>query len=159
MMRSGMVVLVTLLSIGSTGVANGMSTEELLFEKHLYAEAAQAAGQGDGPALEKFIKKGIDINYEGKETRGPWGKDTVTLLLWATLSESVRGVEALLKVGADPNKGTRRGMTPLMIASSRKNDELFELLLLRYKADPNKIFGVPNETALTMVLKERKSLG
>ncbi len=36
---------------------------------------------------------------------------------------------------------------------------MFELLLIRYKTDPNKIFGRPNETALTLALKERRTLG
>lgn len=160
MMRTSTAVLATLLTIGSTGLANGMSTEELIFEKSPYVDAAKAAGQGDVGTLEKFIKQGIDVNREGKETKAPWGRDTVTLLLWATLSESVKGAEVLLKAGADPNKATRNGMVPLIISSGLKNDALFELLLVRYKADPNKIVqsGRPN-TALTVALKERMNLG
>src|SRR4051812_36337168 len=123
-MRAGLTVLTMLLSVGGTGLVNGMSTEELIFEKSPYVEAAKAGGRGDVATLEKLVKQGLDVNYEGKETKSPWGKDTVTLLLWATLSESVKGAEALLKAGADPNKGTRRGMTPLMIASSRRSEEL-----------------------------------
>lgn len=158
-MRTSATVLAMLLTVGCTGLVNGMSAEELIFEKSPYVEAAKAAERGDVTTLEKLIKQGLDVNYEGKETKAPWGKDTMTLLLWATLSDSVKGAATLLKAGADPNKATRRGMTPLMMASASKSDELFELLLVRYKADPNKIFGSPQETALTVVLQERKNLG
>ncbi|HSD83760.1 MAG TPA: hypothetical protein VLG46_07880 [Anaerolineae bacterium] len=161
MMRAkAALVLAMFLSVGCTGLVNGMSTEELVFEKPPYIEAAKAAGTGDVTTLERLIKQGLDVNYEGKETKTPWGKDTVTLLLWATLSESFKGSEALLKAGADPNKATRGGMVPLIMASGLKSDDLFELLLVRYKADPNKILriGSPN-TALTVALKERRNLG
>jgi len=151
--------LAMFLSVGCAGLANGMSTEELIFEKSPYIEAAKAAGTGDVTTLERLIKQGLDVNYEGKETKTPWGRDTLTLLLWATLSESLKGAEALLKAGADPNKATRGGMMPLIMASGLKSNDLFELLLVRYKADPNKTFRHPPETALTVVLQERKNLG
>lgn len=159
MTRVSAVVLVALLSVGCTGLVNGMSTEEIIFEKSPYIEAAKAAGQGHATTLEILIKQGLDVNYEGKETKGPWGADTITLLTWAALKDSAEGVETLLKAGASPNKATRRGMTPLMLASGSRSKELFDLLLVRYKADPNKIFGRPYETALTLALKERKTLG
>ncbi|WP_123235913.1 ankyrin repeat domain-containing protein [Pseudomethylobacillus aquaticus] len=137
-----------------------MSAEELIFEKSPYVEAAKAARQDDVAALEKLIKQGINVNHEGKETRTPWGRDTVTLLLWATLSESERGTEVLLKAGADPNKATRHGMVPLIAASGSKSDSLFELLLISYKADPNRILrNGPSNTALTVALEERNNLG
>ncbi|MFA9441676.1 ankyrin repeat domain-containing protein [Uliginosibacterium sp. sgz301328] len=137
-----------------------MGAEELIFEKSPYVEAAKAVEQGNVATLEKLIKQGIDVNYEGRETKTPWGKDTVTLLLWATLSESAKGAEALLKAGADPNKATRGGMVPLMIASALKSDDLFELLLIRYNADPNKVLQIrPRKTPLMILLQERKNLG
>ena len=151
--------LMMLISIISIKLAYCESTERVVFEKSPYVEAATAAGQGDVDILERLIKQGLDVNYEGNDTRGPWGKDTVTLLLWAVLQDSIEGAAALLEAGADPNKTTRRGMTPLMIASARESDEIFELLLLRYKVDPNKIFGRPYKTALTIVLEERNNLG
>lgn len=46
-----------------------------------------------------------------------------------------------------------------MLASASKNNELFELLLTRYKADPNRVFVSQRETALTIVLQERRNLG
>lgn len=159
-MRAITAALVVLLSGGCAGLVNGMSTEELIFEKLPYVEAAKAAGRGDVKALDELIKEGIDVNYEGKETKTPWGTDTVTLLLWATLSESATGAEVLLKAGADPNKATHGGMVPLTIASALKGDDLFNLLLIRYKADPNKVLQIrPRKTPLMIVLQERKNLG
>lgn len=160
MMRAIAAALAVLLSVGCTELVNGMSTEELIFEKSPYVEAAKAAGQGDVATLDKLIKEGIDVNYEGKETKTPWGTDTVTLLLWATLSENAKGAEALLRAGADPNKATHGGMVPLTIASALKSDDLFKLLLIRYKADPNKVLQIrPRKTPLMIMLQERKNLG
>jgi ankyrin repeat protein len=148
------------LVVGCAGSIKSLSTEELIFEKSPYVEAAKAASQGDVATLEKLIKQGIDVNYEGKETKAPWGTDTVTLLLWATLSDNAKGAETLLKAGANPNKTTRKGMTPLMMASSGKSDALFELLLVSYKTDPNKIVkSYKSFTALTLTLTERRNLG
>jgi ankyrin repeat protein len=158
-MRARAVALAMLLSLGCAGLVNALSTEELIFEKSPYVEAAEAAGKDDVATLERLVKQGLDVNFESKETKGPWGADTMTLLTWAALRDSSRGAETLLKAGADPNKFTRRGMTPLMLASGSKSDDLFELLLVRYKADPNRIFGRPYETALTLALKERRTLG
>lgn len=155
-MQIALMILIPALSIN---LVYSNSIEELIFENSPYVEAATAAGEGDIETLEELIKQGLDVNYEGKDSRGPWGKDTVTLLLWAALQDSVEGAAALLKAGADPNKTTRRGMTPLMIASARESDELFELLLVRYKAEPNKIFGRPYQTALMILLEERRNLG
>ncbi len=157
MMRArAALALAMLLSVGCTGLVNGMSTEELIFEEPPYIEAAKAVVQGDVTTLERLIKRGLDVNHEGKETKTPWGRDTVTLLLWATLSESMKGAETLLKAGADPNKATRRGMTSLIMASGMKNDDLFELLLVRYKADPNKIYDGSIKTALIAVLRQQR---
>ena len=50
------------------------------------------------------------------------------------------------------NSGSRRGRTPL-INSVVMSDELFELLLVRYKADPNKLYdGGLMHSALSAVL-------
>lgn len=165
MMKIHTTMLLAILSLTAcTNLVNAMSTEELIFEKSPYVDAAKAVGrQGDLHILERLVKQGLDVNHEGRETKTPWapaGGDTVTLLLWATLSENFRAAETLLNAGADPNKATRWGMTPLIIASANRNDDLFNLLLMRYKADTNKIYGDSyNETALTVALQEEKKLG
>lgn len=131
----------------------GGVAEELIFPDPPYTDVAKALTRNAPPPLDR-----VDANYEGRETRTPWGKDTVTLLLWATLSEAPKSIEALLRAGADPNRETKRGMTPLMIAVASKDDSSFKVLL-QHKADPNKIFrGGVEETALTIVLRERRNL-
>jgi hypothetical protein len=159
-MRTVVVGILTLLvSIGCADVVNGTLTEEQIFEKPPYVEAAKAISQNNIASLEKVLKQGFDINFESKEIKTSWGKDTMTLLVWAMFKDSAKGAETLLKAGADPNKTTQLGLSPMMMAASSKSDKLFELMM-SYKADPDKILwiGVPT-TALTMVLQERRALG
>ncbi len=141
------------------GSVNGMSSEESIFNNPLHIDAAKAARKGDIVRLEQLIKSGLDVNLVSQDSKTPWGRDNITLLLWAALNDSTKGAETLLKAGADPNKATRRGVTPLMIASTSKSDELFELFLVKYKSDPNKSYNLPISTALSMVLAEGTKLG
>ncbi len=159
-MRVSTVVLTVSVCLSSAVWLEGASVEELVFVESPYVEAAKAVSQGDVDTLTELIGKGLDVNHQGQETRTPWGKDTVSLLLWATLTENLEAVAALVAAGADPNKATRKGMAPLIVASRLKSQALFELLLVRYKADPNRIVrrGRP-KTALMVTLKERRNLG
>jgi len=134
--------------------------EGLTFLTEQYREAAKAARLGDIPKLEKLIKKGLDVNHEGDEISFPWSKDTMTLLLWATIFNQPKSAEVLIKAGANPNKSTQRGITPLMMASSGSSDSLFDLLCNRYKADPAKISKmVVTRTALMAALQDGNRLG
>lgn len=158
-LRTTALLLITTFLFGCTGVANGMSDEQKIFEKSPYVEAAVAIDKGDVATLQKLIGQGLDVNHESKEVRTPWGPDTVHLLLWAVLSDQPKTAEALLKAGADVNKTTAEGMTALIMGAPSPSDELFELLL-RYKADPNKVLRIaPHETALMYLLQERRALG
>jgi uncharacterized protein len=132
--------------------AHAMSPE--LFEKPDYIAAAKAIAEGDQTALDRLIAQGIDVNFESPETKTPWSmaKDTVTLLSWAIYSDKPHGMSTLLNAGADPNKTTHSGMTPLILASRLKNDGIFETLLVRYKANPNQIGH--RQTALIVALEE-----
>jgi uncharacterized protein len=128
----------------------GAMIEDAIFENAPYADAAKAISKGDIALLGSIIGAGIDLNFEGHETNTPWGKDTATLLIWAVWSNKPQMVELLLKAGADPNKATRKGMTPLIVAVPQKTNDIFELLLQRYKANPNKV--ALQHTALTIAL-------
>lgn len=154
-MRAFIAALLALM--GAVSMAQAQSTEELIFEKPPYLTAAQAITAGDTAALERLISRGLDVNYEGRDTETPWGKDTVTLLLWAALKDQTACAEHLLKAGADPNKGTRRGLTPLMM--SLPNDKLFDLLLVRYKANPNTIYESGLRRSPLVLALENKDLG
>lgn len=144
-------------------MANGMSIESqesAVFETPLYLEAAQAIRRDDAARLQQLIGRGLDVNHETKEVRTAWGRDTVHLLLYASISNSVNATRALLDAGADVNKATKGGMTALIMGGASPNEALFDLLLVRYKADPNKVLrrGVP-QTALMVLLQERRALG
>jgi len=154
-------VLMVFLS-GCTPMANGVSTvsmEKEAFETTPYTEAAQAIRRDDVDSLRQLIGRGLDVNHETKEVRTAWGRDTVHLLLYAAASDSVKVAEVLLEAGADVNKATKGGMTALIMGAPSPNEALFDLLLVRYKADPNKVMrvGVP-QTALMFLLQERRAL-
>jgi len=149
------IAAVFLMLITFVSAAQARSTEERIFSKSPFIEAAKAITEGDTDTLEKLIKQGLDVNYLGETTRTPWGSDNMTLLLWATISDYPDSVEMLLKSGADPNLSTSSGMTPLIMASGIKRAEPFELLV-KYKADPNKIYEGPMKTALMLALREKK---
>lgn len=136
-------------------MAQAKSPEELIFEKPPYVDAAKAITAGDIVKLERLIEDGLDVNYEGQRVEfTEWGWDTLTLPLWAYLQDSPESIKALLQAGADPNKATQRGLTLLMVTAMGKSDELFELLLIGYKADPNKLFDKDSALKLVMTAPE-----
>ena len=134
-----------------------MSPEEMIFDKSPERDAAKAISRGDAGALVALIERGLDVNAEGRETRTPWGRDAMTLLLWATLADSPKGVELLLAAGADADKATRAGLTPLIMASGLKTGAAFDLLV-RHRADPNIVYPAARQSALLVALTE-PSLG
>ena len=142
---------------GGWNMAEARTEAEIFFKKEPYISAAAAITAGDIRMLERLIAGGLDVNFEGPDSDTPWGKDTLTLLLWAELHENIPAMEALLKAGANPDSGSRRGLTPLVDSCVRERGDIFEMLLAKYGANPNAIFdnGI-RETALTLVLKEWK---
>jgi len=140
-----------------SGMAHGMSAEEMIFDVPPYSEAARAIKHGDAVTLEALVKSGFDVNFEGRETRTPWGRDTTTLLVWAMLADDPKGAAILLDAGADPNRATRAGMTPLIMAAGVRNGAMIDLLL-RSRADPNRVYAAARQSALLVALAE-PSLG
>jgi hypothetical protein len=119
-----------------------------------YIEAAEAIEAGDNTKLRKLVKQpGFDVNYETPVIYFNPGRDSFTLLDWAIGLEQVQAVKILLEAGADPNKATHSETTPLMTATSMKNDEIFKTLLVRYKADTNRIGH--GKVALTIALRRK----
>ena len=160
-MRAFLAALLSLV-MKAVSMAQAQSTEKLIFEKPPYLIAAKAISAGDTATLERLIAEGLDVNYEGRETGAPWGNDTVTLLLWAVLKGQLECTELLLKAGANPDKASAGGLTPLMMTMmaempERTSDRMFELLLVRYKANPNVIFTVGlRKSALVIALEDRE---
>ena len=157
------IAFLTVFLAGCTSMATSMSIgirESQAFETSPYIEAAQAIRRDDAAGLRQLIGRGLDVNHETQAVRTAWGLDTVHLLLYAAASDSVKAATALLEAGADVNKATKAGMTALIMGAPSPNEALFDLLLIRYKADPNKVMraGMP-QTALMVLLKERRALG
>ncbi|GAB6086711.1 ankyrin repeat domain-containing protein [Alkaliphilus crotonatoxidans] len=103
-------------------------------------ELALAVRDQKTKTIEKIAKDKPELlNYQDP-------KYDATLLLWAVGMEKYNSVEALLRLGADPNIASiiRHGETPLFIAAGfswigreAKKDPKYVNLLLEYGADPN----------------------
>lgn len=109
----------------------------------------KAAVRGNSRKVAELVKRGADPNYleEG----------AVPMLLWTLCAEELAGFEALLKAGADPNRGgtghgrghgqqgpgwggkgtiIRAGWSATVMAAGTENPE-FLRLALRYGGDPD----------------------
>jgi ankyrin repeat protein len=160
MNRLHRVLLTVIFLFGGIASANDKSLEKFAFEKSPYIEAAQAIRKNNVKKLKKLIAtENFDVNFESQKVQTSYHqKDTMTLLNWAVLWDSYDCAAALLEAGADPNKSNSSGITPLIMTSySKKGDKLFDLLLVQYKADPNKVrtAGV-NKSALSFVLQQER---
>jgi hypothetical protein len=148
-----------------TGIAS--TDARLLYEKDVfgnspYVEAGKAIRKNKAKALKKIIAtKDFDLNYQGKELWASYGtQDAMTLLNWAVFWDSYDCAVVLLEAGADINKSNSSGTTPLIMTSylkkGKSSDKLFELFLIKYKADPNRISDVgAKKSALAFVLQQR----
>jgi ankyrin repeat protein len=151
-LRSASMLSALLVISACATFSSGPSLEERIFQEPVYVEAARAAGRGDVATLRRLIQGGVDPNHEGAEVMTPYGKDTFTLLMWAAEKDQVESVQALLEAGADPNRATRRGAVPLLLAAVSRKDELSEVLL-RAGADPNRVLdSYPPRTPLIAAL-------
>lgn len=108
-----------------------------------------AVKQADIEAARVAIIQGADVNYRH-------GDNLMPCLTAAINSQGGAGrydmCKMLLDCGADPDLGTKRGFTPLHIATNNNNPDICELLL-DYGADPNRYnlsgrFPPDQETAL-----------
>jgi hypothetical protein len=118
---------------------NGKSVGDIFPDQEVAALATSAC-RGDAAAVETSRGR-VDPNSRGLEG--------ITPILWAQDCQSLAGVEALLRVGADPNQSTggRGGFTPVCIAASMP-DSAFLALLLGHGGDPNASYEGDNTTAL-----------
>jgi len=109
---------------------------------------------GDTAPLERLLDAGLDVNFAVANGR--------TLLVRA-VDLSKQFVEFLLRRGADPNKKTPAGWTPLMYAvdSDRCLFTSFDTLpivkaLLQYGADP--LIQAPDHTTALDILRRQQLL-
>ena len=80
-------------------------------------ELADAAELRDTAVIRTLLDKRLDVN-------APQG-DGMTALHWAARWDDVELAELLLRAGADPNRSTELGVTPLWMASQRGNPRLY----------------------------------
>lgn len=101
------------------------------FQNQKVADLVQAAVWGDADTVARLAGAGADVNAQAPNGATP--------LFWAVNAKSLRGIEALLQAGADPNLVTPKVGEPVMtvVAGSTRTDIL--RLLLKYGADPNHI--------------------
>ncbi|MEQ1819420.1 MAG: ankyrin repeat domain-containing protein [Terricaulis sp.] len=111
------------------------------------ARLAQAACAGDAGHVIEAVRNGVDPNSISVGLDEFDGH--VTPLLWAIDCGNARGIDALLRVGADPNQSTggRDGLTPVLAAADSRNPAVLRLLL-QNGGDPNAISQVGGYTAL-----------
>ena len=89
----------------------------------------KAAVAGDADKVAKLVKEGANVNAVGNNGATP--------LVWALNAKNPRGVEALLKSGADPNLVTDKyRASPMYFLSGGNEPELLRLVL-KYGGNPN----------------------
>lgn len=118
-------------------------TVQDVFKEPRIAALARAACVGDEAAVARAIKDGTDAN--GK------GFDDVTPLYWAVSCQNLRGIEALLRSGANPNYMFGRRFSAVYAAATMKESAVLKLLL-KYGGDPNTKDNKSNQTALERAL-------
>jgi uncharacterized protein len=92
------------------------------------ATLAKAVADGDEARIEAAIKAGGDPNARGDRD--------ATMLEWALLQQSPRGMKALLDHGADASRAGTAGATVLHMAAMA-NDVAYLRILLDHGVDPN----------------------
>ena len=125
-----------------------------IFTDHRVAAVVAAACTGNVGTVESQIRDGVDPNSRGAEGTTP--------LMWVILCENADGVDALLKLGANPNYHSPRlpgnmmhggdipptgGDSPVFLAADTNNPAVLNAVL-RHGGDPNDEEVGSNRTAL-----------
>ncbi|MDZ4691127.1 ankyrin repeat domain-containing protein [Terricaulis sp.] len=128
-----------------------------LFGEPRVAALAEAACVGDVAAVNAAVADGVDPNSISVGFDELGGR--VTPLLWAVDCENSRGVEALLRAGADPNQSTggRVGLTPILAAAADARNPVILRFLLQNGGNPNAISEVGGYTALRRAYEHGRS--
>lgn len=119
------------------------ATARTVFADPTTAALASAALAGDAARVRKLVADGADLGARSGEG--------VTLLQWALLRQSERGMAALLDAGADPSQPGRGGATVLHIAAKAASATWLKLLL-DHGADPDAPHGITQAPPLAAAL-------
>lgn len=99
------------------------------FKDDKVAALTKAAVAGDERRVALLASQGVNVNTVAENGATP--------LVWALNERNHRGVEALLKAGADPNLlSEQTGMSPMNFVPMGDDVELLRLLL-KYGGNPN----------------------
>lgn len=118
----------------------GSKTVHDAFPDPSVAALAAAACGGDAVGVARMVKAGVDPNAKGT--------DAVTPLFWAITCENLRGIEALLVGGADPNYYVPKHFTLMQEAASYRGGRILRLLL-QHGGNPNIQDGEDGDTPAT----------
>ncbi len=103
------------------------------------SRVADAAAQGDFPAVAALVAQKADVNAPQA--------DGSTALEWAVHWNNAQAVDLLLKAGADTKAATRLNATALYVAAESGNAAMLQKLLAA-GADPNQTVLSQSETPL-----------
>ncbi|HNX52235.1 MAG TPA: ankyrin repeat domain-containing protein [Pontiellaceae bacterium] len=121
------------------------------FEPELQVELAQAADRGNVSRIKDLVKKGGDVNAQGK--------DGITPLLWALIKQNEKGLQALLEQGADPNIITTRAngekFSVLHLAAIMENPDYLRLAL-EHGGNPNLVDPDSGKTPVYEAIMNRR---
>lgn len=139
-----MIIAGAVYQIGYMRVGSGIYRPGEFFSGKV-RDLALAAQRGDVAKINRLVKEGVDPNTVGKKS--------TTVLMWAVTSNNEKGVEALLKNGANPNyvppKGSElegESVTYLLAEGAQPN---LLKIVLKNGGDPNvRNFIENNKTAL-----------
>lgn len=109
----------------------GQYTIHDTYQDSRVVELVKAASVGNTHKVEKLAAGGVDVNAVGRGGATP--------LIWALHSKNYEGVEALLKVGANPNLYVPEFDFPAINLVSGGDEPKMLELLLKYGGDANNI--------------------
>lgn len=112
------------------------------------SEVADAAMQGDRPAVGALIAKKADVNAPQV--------DGTTALHWAVRANDLEMTELLLRAGAKPSAANQSGATPMLLAAMNGSSAILERLI-RAGADPNAPVSDTGDTALMIAARTGKA--
>ncbi|MGS2724773.1 ankyrin repeat domain-containing protein [Porticoccus sp. GXU_MW_L64] len=123
--------ILTLLACKNDELVDGVRMSEF-YSSESVKKLVLAASRGKITVVERLVESGVDINTVGK--------DGFTPLLGPLLVENKKGVQSLLKYGADPNieitVASLKGRSAIWIASEME-DPFFLKAMLMNGGDPN----------------------